>query len=197
MAKAGRPLDTGFIATAPKKIRAIAERDLPYKHVADILGVPVRRFRRMIDASPEIKAALDEIGAWNNGVGEPAAVPYKPEFCGLVIAMGKEGKSRVEMAAAIGVAKNTIEGWADDYDDFAEAYEMALTHSQAWWEKRGREGLTEVAFNGNLWARNIGPRFRDDWSESKVTLTHEAGDGISNLLEQLNGRSRGLPAKDK
>ncbi len=190
-----RPVGTSQISAAPRLIREITDRGLEYKAVADRLDVPVRNLRFWSRGHPEIKNALDEIGAVDSYTGR-SPTPFKPEYCEIAIRLGKEGGSLTEIAAEIGVGKSILNRWIEQEEAFEDAMELARTYSQSWWEKRGRDGLTEIGFNGNLWSKNMPSRFRDDWSERNTT-TIEAGDGISNLLEQLNGRSRGLPTKDK
>lgn len=176
-----RPVGTSQITAAPRRIREIAERGLSFKEVAERLDIPVRNLRNWSRGHPEVKDALDEIEAVDNGVGGPSL--YRPEYCQMAIDMGKEGKSQVEIAAAIGVSKYTLRHWESVEDDFADAMDLARTHSQAWWEAKGRGGLKDIGFNGNLWAKNMGPRFREDWSESKVTVQGDPDNPIRHAVE--------------
>lgn len=92
---------------------------------------------------------------------------YKPSYCDRVIALGREGKSQCEIAEAIGVARTTMRGWAEQNPAFAEALKRAKDFEQAWWERTAREGLRDHAFNAALWSRSVSARFREDYTERR------------------------------
>lgn len=98
----------------------------------------------------------------------PAGRPseYDPAYCERVIALGKQGKSKVVMAAEIGVSKPTLDNWARAHPEFFAAMETALTLSQAWWENAGQKGLTAEKFNASVWSRSMAARFPADWRET-------------------------------
>ena len=59
---------------------------------------------------------------------------YKPEFCQVIIELGKLGKTASHFAVGCGVgSKKTIYNWRDRYPDFGEAFEMAMTYSFIHW----------------------------------------------------------------
>ena len=88
----------------------------------------------------------------------PAGRPtsYDPSYCERVIEMGREGYSVVEMAAEIGVGRNTLETlWPAANPEFREALTEAREASQAWWEAhhhaagfRHVSGRSVVPLNG-------------------------------------------------
>lgn len=91
---------------------------------------------------------------------------YKPEYCDLALSMGSEGCSVVELAVAIGVHRDTVYGWAETIPEFSDAFSRARDACQAWWERQGRVGLTTPGFNSSLWSKNMGCRFKGDWTET-------------------------------
>lgn len=98
----------------------------------------------------------------------PAGRPskYDPAYCETVIELGKAGCSVIEMACRIGVARSTLEGaWPEAHPEFSEALTRAREESQAWWEAKGREGLTADKFNASVWSRSMAARFPHDWRE--------------------------------
>lgn len=98
--------------------------------------------------------------------GRPSS--YDPKYCERVIEMGREGYSVVEMAADIGVHRETLEeNWPAAHEEFSEAFAHARQLSQAWWERQGRLGLTADKFNAQLYSRSMAARFPKDWRESK------------------------------
>jgi hypothetical protein len=103
---------------------------------------------------------------------------YLPEYCDKVIALGKEGKSRAQMAAHFDVSRPTIDNWADAHPEFFEALSRAQAHCQAWWEDQGQKGLVIPGFNAAVWKKSVEARFRDDYTERqeqtvKGELIHE------------------------
>jgi hypothetical protein len=74
------------------------------------------------------------------------------------------------------VTRETLYEWARTHKEFSDALTLAREHSQAWWEKQGKDGLGDPRFNANLWAKNMGPRFKQDWSEkSQLEITGKDG----------------------
>lgn len=98
----------------------------------------------------------------------------KVEFYEQAIAMGKEGKSPAQMAAKFGVARNTLNKWIDSDPKFAEAFAIAMTHCQAWWEDQGQAGMFLDKFNAAVWKKSVECRFRDDYTE-RQEMKHEGG----------------------
>lgn len=111
-------------------------------------------------------------------VGRPSK--YDPKFCDAVLKMGAEGYSVVEMAAEIGVSRNTLEtNWPAEHPEFLEAFARARELSQGWWERQGRIGLFADKFQPALYSRSMSARFPDDWREtSERRLTGPNGGAV-------------------
>lgn len=90
---------------------------------------------------------------------------YDPAYCERVIELGKEGKSKAQMAAAFDVSRQTIDNWAAAHEDFLEALNRAMAHCQAWWEDKGQRGMEAPGFNAAVWKKSVEARFRDDYTE--------------------------------
>jgi hypothetical protein len=93
-------------------------------------------------------------------VGRPSE--YRPEHCGTVVALGRQGKSKAVMAAELGVTRQTLENWTSAHPEFLDAITRASTLSQAWWENAGQKGLTAAKFNASVWSRSMAARFPDE-----------------------------------
>ena len=111
--------------------------------------------------------------------GRPSS--YKPEYCAQVIEMGQQGYSVVEMAAEIGVHRNTLEtSWPEQRPEFLEAFTHARQCSQAWWERQGRANLVMPqgagTFQASVWSRSMAARFPADWREKNET-SHTGANG--------------------
>lgn len=107
-------------------------------------------------------------GRWKPGFKPPGAghfSDYREKYCAVVVELGAQGKSKVQMAAYIGVSDQTLYNWRDAHPEFAEALRLSETLAQAWWEDRGQDGMEDKNFNHAVWGRTMGARFRRDWSE--------------------------------
>lgn len=114
--------------------------------------------------------------------GRPTS--YKPEYCDLIVGWGESGKSIVWMAAQLNVVRDTIYEWAKVHPEFSDSLTRARLKCQAWWEDQGQAGLAMPGFNGSVWAKNMGARFKDDWSE-KNTLEVSGPNGGPVSFEKI------------
>lgn len=92
---------------------------------------------------------------------------YDQSYCERVIELGKEGASKAEMAAELGIVRQTLDNWCEAHPEFMDAVKQAVSWSQAWWEKQGRIatfGGTE-GFNATSFIFNMKNRFPGDWKD--------------------------------
>lgn len=136
-------------------------------------------------------------------VGRPT--DYRAEFCERVIELGKEGKSKAQMAARLGVCRMTLENWTQNHPEFMDAINRARELSQDWWEEKGQRSLDKPIFQTALWAKSMSARFQADYSDrSKVEIagsleiTKATDDELDDELLQLTlierARTAGLAA---
>ncbi len=100
-------------------------------------------------------------------IGRPTR--YKPEYCDRIIELAKGGAGMVEWALACEVDRPTLYYWAEVHPEFLTALTRAKMHEQMWWEQAGREGMYLEKFNAVVWRTSMQARFRDDYTERKVT----------------------------
>ena len=125
--------------------------------------------------------------------GRPSS--YDPSYCEQVVEWGQSGKSATWMAAQLGVHRDTLYEWAKVHDDFSDAFMRARHLAQAWWEDQGQSGLFIPGFNGSVWAKNMGARFKDEWGESSK-IDHTSSDGtMSPRGKSLDDFYKDVPAK--
>jgi len=87
-------------------------------------------------------------------------VKYSENMCQVAIDMMRHGASKIELAAHLGVNRDTISAWRKKYPDFNAAIEKGYTFSQAWWMNLGYANLFNKNFNYRLWRLNMINRFR-------------------------------------
>lgn len=113
---------------------------------------------------------------------------YKPEHCDVVIELGKEGKSLVQMCAHFDITRQTIDNWAKDHPDFLEALSIAKVHCQDWWERAGQQGmyLGSSGFNAAVWKKSVEARFREDYTERQEhKLSGDAEAPVTFVLRDM------------
>ena len=103
--------------------------------------------------------------AAKRSVGRPTK--YRPEFCDIVIDCGKEGKGRAEIAAALGISRETLNQWAKSKSLFSDALKRAYDEALAWWEGQGREATfgKHEGYNSTSYIFQMKNRFKDEWRD--------------------------------
>jgi hypothetical protein len=107
-------------------------------------------------------------------IGRPTL--YKPEYCDLVVELGKKGFSREAIVAELDIHYNTLNLWAEHNDEFMEALERAKNFELAFWERIAMDNIVErpngSKVNANLWSRSMSARFPAKYRDnSKVEVT--------------------------
>ena len=128
---------------------------------------------------------------------------YDPAFCEDVIEWGSMGKSKMWMAAKIGVHRDTINEWERQHQDFSDAMKRAKALEQMWWEDKGQECLVMpqgASFSQSSWSRSMAARFPDDWRETTrqeqtganggpVEHKHTGVDEVISRIARLSARN--------
>jgi helix-turn-helix resolvase-like protein len=96
-------------------------------------------------------------------IGRPTK--YDPSFCDLVVDLGAEGKSKVQIAARIGISRQTLDNWAKQHPEFLDAIKWAKDLEQAWWEDAGQENMVRQGFNATAFIFQMKNRFHDDYKD--------------------------------
>lgn len=91
------------------------------------------------------------------------------------------GMSLTEVAAQWKMSPRTLHRWTQDYPEFGEAKELAVSYSEAWWERYGRLGTFGLLpggakMNATSYIYTMKCRFKGQWLE----------DGTTNRLEITN-----------
>lgn len=87
-------------------------------------------------------------------------------MCDAIIEAGREGKTVAEMAAEIGITRETFNQWRKDKPEFSDAVKIGLDMAQGWWEGLGRKGAAGMSeINPTVFIFNMKNRFREDWRD--------------------------------
>jgi DNA-binding XRE family transcriptional regulator len=118
---------------------------------------------------------------------------YDKSFLPKIIEMGKEGASKAEMSAKLGITRETFNQYEKEYPEFSDAVKQAVALSQAWWEEKGRQAVfNSTNFNATAYIFNMKNRFRDDWSDRIIT-EHAGSVSIEGLYGAIAGKTDGIP----
>lgn len=123
---------------------------------------------------------------------------YRPEYCAVVEMWGKEGKSRMEIASLLNIDRQSISNWERQYPDFGKALARAMTHSQAWWERKAQQSLGKKQFQAQLWRYSMVGRFKEDYAErGPAGLADALPDFLAAITEAAEIRKqKALAARD-
>ena len=94
---------------------------------------------------------------------------YDPAMCDRMIELGKQGASQKMMWSDIGISKTTADDYKKKYPEFAEALDLALVHSQAYWERLMLENAENKNFNTRMVEVAVRGQFQDTYRETKDT----------------------------
>jgi hypothetical protein len=94
---------------------------------------------------------------------------YDPAMCAQMVALGQEGASQKMMWSKLGISKATAETYKKTYPEFAEALDLALVHSQAYWETQLLANIDNKNFNSRLAEIALRGQFQTDYRETRDT----------------------------
>ena len=77
-------------------------------------------------------------------------VPFDPLWLDLIVELGKEGATPANIAAAINMSETTLKKLIKERKNFAQAFELAMTHSKSFHEKALRDSYTNKDANSAL-----------------------------------------------
>lgn len=120
--------------------------------------------------------------------GRPPLYPdteeERQELCDRVIALGSEGKSEVQISAAIEVPRTTMRSWAEQHEAFSSALTRAKELEQVWWETQAQNNLTNKEFNANLWNKSMSARFKSDYGDKLSVSGDKDGSPLQVVISK-------------
>lgn len=103
---------------------------------------------------------------------------YDPEYCEFVIDMGREGKSKAQMAAGLGISRQCMNEWEKQHKDFGDAVKAAQDLALAWWETAGQMNMIRQGFNATAFIFQMKNRFRADYRDATEVTGKDGADLI-------------------
>jgi len=103
---------------------------------------------------------------------------FKPEMCDQLIELGKVGASQKMMFANIGISSGAAQTFKKNHPEFAEALDMAITHSQAYWETQLLANVKNKAFNSRVAEIALRGQFPSDYRDDKSSKLEVKADVV-------------------
>lgn len=103
-------------------------------------------------------------------VGRPTK--FREEFCGMLIEHMEAGNSYDTFGGEIGVCKQTLYTWEQEFPQFLDSKNLAFLKGQRFWERLAIDNIISSkdggSLNGSVWIFNMKNRFK--WTD-RVELT--------------------------
>jgi len=121
-----------------------------------------------------------------------AKYTFKKEMCDKMIELGKLGASQKMIWSDLGITKDVAKSWSKKYPEFADALDMALVHSQAYWEREMLANVGNKTFNSRIAEIALRGQFPTDYRERmdikqdiKADVTIDFAGAVNDLIKQL------------
>ena len=119
-------------------------------------------------------------------LGRP--VKYDPKWPERLPQMFSQGESVPEVAAQLGICKDTFYEYCKQYPAFSDAYKLGRDISEAWWTRLGRLGAAgRVNVQPATWIFNMKNRFA--WKDRHEHTTDAEGVGAGLVIPVAIDRS--------
>ena len=109
-----------------------------------------------------------------------------------MIELGKLGASQKMIWSDLGITKDVAKSWSKKYPEFADALDMALVHSQAYWEREMLSNIGNKAFNSRIVEVALRGQFPTDYRERmdikqdiKQDVNIDFAGAVTDLIKQL------------
>ena len=117
---------------------------------------------------------------------------YDPAMLETIIELGKTGASQKMIWSQLGISRGTAETWKKKYPDFAEALDLALVHSQSFWESLMLANVENKTFNSRMVEIVCRGQFQQDYRERldvkqevKSEVTIDFNSAVNDLISTL------------
>lgn len=105
---------------------------------------------------------------------------YKPEMCDALEEIGALGATKVQMAAHLGVSKQTFYTWMNEHPEFLDAVNHAMTLSESKFSQTLQENMVthgkDTKFNTGVAALIARNAYKWDASQNKQEIFINLGD---------------------
>lgn len=105
---------------------------------------------------------------------------YDPAYCDEAITFLADGFSLTALAGHLGVTRQTVHNWTEEYPEFFDAVKTGQAKAVLWWEKAHRNLAFTGEGNATACVFGLKNRASEDWRDVKATeLTGKDGGPIA------------------
>ena len=119
---------------------------------------------------------------------------YNPAMCQTMVELGKEGASQRIIWSVLGISKATAASYKEKYPDFAEALDLALVHSQAYWERMMLANVENKNFNTRMVEIAVRGQFGETYKDNREVKTDIKQEIVVNFNEEIANLIKALKA---
>ena len=130
--------------------------------------------------------------AKKKGEGKASRYEYDPKMCEQLIELGQTGASQKMMFSTLGISAGAAQTMRKNHPEFADALDLAITHSQAYWEREILANVNNKAYNSRLAEIALRGQFKGDYGDDrankvdlKATVEVDFGSAVNDLIAQL------------
>lgn len=109
-----------------------------------------------------------------------------------MIEMGLQGASQKMIWSQLGISKGQAETLCKNDPEFAEALDLALVHSQSYWESMLLANLDNRGFNSRLAEIALRGQFQKDYRETRDTKVDAKVEVKIDFQKEVDGLIEGL-----
>ena len=110
---------------------------------------------------------------------------YAPAMCQKMIELGLEGASQRIIWSTLGISKSTAAAYKEKYPEFAEALDLALVHSQAYWERMMLANVDNKNFNTRMVEIAVRGQFGETYKDNREVKTDVKQEIVVNFNEEI------------
>ena len=104
----------------------------------------------------------------------------------MMIELGKQGASQKMIWSQLGISAGQAETLKKNDEEFAEALDLALVHSQSYWETMLLANLDNKAFNSRLAEIALRGQFQKDYRETRDTKVDVKAEVKIDFNKEIN-----------
>ena len=102
-----------------------------------------------------------------------------------MIELGLEGASQRIIWSTLGISKSTAEAYKKKHPEFAEALDLALVHSQAYWERMMLANVENKNFNTRMVEIAVRGQFGETYKDNREIKTDVKQEIVVNFNEEI------------
>ena len=115
----------------------------------------------------------------------PKTIKARKQLFDQVLEAGREGKSHAQIAAMIGIGRDTLNIWVMEFSEFARIMVLSDDFALAWWEGLGQRQAETREGNSTVFMFIMKNRFGQDYSKDSKNVDATGAVDSADITEDL------------